>query len=141
MTTMDHLWPPLQHEKRRDDADGIMVKAWRRKARSTRGPRQAEHEHQHLGDSLVELDRDLVAELDIGERAGQHLVLLDRDVVGLGDLDDLGADRALALGCDARRALAVVMQRDRKLGLGPGLLLDLLLGLLDLAAHSARSRK
>ena len=35
--------------------------------------------------------------------------------MGLGDLDDLGADRALALGDDARRARPVVMQRDRKL--------------------------
>src|SRR6516165_7682104 len=128
MTTMDHLWPPLQHEKRRDDADGIMVKAWRRKARSTRGPRQAEHEHQHLGDRLVELGRDLVAELDIGERAGQHLVLLDRDVVLFGDLDDFCADRTLALGDDARRAGAVIMQRDRERDFG-------------VRAHSARSRK
>ena len=77
--------------------------------------RQPQHENQDLGDRLVELRRDLIAELDLGQRAGQHLVLLDRDVVGFGDLDDLVADRALALGDDARRAGAVVMQRDRKL--------------------------
>ena len=51
----------------------------------------------------------------MGQRARQHLVLLDRDVVGLGELDDLGADRALALGDDARRTGLVVMQRDREL--------------------------
>src|SRR5262249_53247988 len=66
-------------------------------------------------------------ELDLGKRAGEHLVLLDRDVVGFCDLDDFCADRALALGDDARRAVAVVMQRDGKL--------------VDVRAHSARSRK
>ena len=76
---------------------------------------QPQHEDQDFGDGLVQLGRDLVAELDIGERAGQHLVLLDRNVVGLCDLDNLGADRALALGDDARGAFAVVVQRDREL--------------------------
>src|SRR5246127_2529753 len=107
-----------------------MVKAWRerREEKSARYPRQTEHEHQDLGDGLVELDGDLVAELDIGERARQHLVLLDRNVVRLGDLDDLGADRALALGCNARRALAVILQRDREPGPGLALLLGLFFG-------------
>src|SRR5262249_46384032 len=54
--------------------------------------------------------------------------LLDRNVVGPGDLDDLLADGALALGDHARRSGTVVMQRDSKLV--PGL-----------NAHSARSRK
>src|SRR5882724_4049893 len=91
-------------------------------------PRQAQHEHQDFGDRLVKFGRDFVAEFDIGQRAGQHLVFLDRDVMGLGDLDDLGADRALALGDDARRAGPVVMQRDGEL-------------VFQLRAHSARSRK
>src|ERR1700752_3401179 len=89
--------------------------------------RQPQHEDQHFGDGLVELGRNLVAKLDLGERAGQDLVLLDRDVMGFCDLDDLRADRALALGDHARRAGAVVMQRYRKL--------------VDIGAHSARSRK
>src|SRR5579871_4985673 len=89
---------------------------------------QFQHEHEHFGDGLIELSRDLVAELDIGERAGQHLVLLDRDIMLFGDLDDLCADRPLALGDDARRAGAIVMQCDGKLVPGVG-------------THSARSRK
>src|ERR1700758_746882 len=89
---------------------------------------QPQHEDQDLGDGLVELGRDFIAELDIGERAGEHFVLLDRNAVLFGDLDDPGADRALALGNDARRTGAVIMQRDGKLALGLG-------------AHSARSRK
>ena len=48
--------------------------------------------------------------------------------MGPGDLDDLRADGALALGDDARRAGLVIMQRDRKLAFG-------------IDAHSARSRK
>src|SRR6202011_1417494 len=60
--------------------------------------------------------------------ARQHLVLLDRDIVGFCDLDDLGADGALALGNDPGRTGPVVMQRDRELGFG-------------VDAHSARSRK
>src|SRR5690242_13559980 len=110
--------------------DPIVVKRWRG---SPPRPRQVQHEHQDLGDRLVELLRNLVAKLDIGERAGEHLVLLDWDVVRLRDLDDLGAGRALALGDDAGRALTlVVLERDGDLGLVGG---------LDLDAHSARSRK
>src|SRR5690349_11726816 len=89
---------------------------------------QAQHEDQHLRDRLVELGRNLVAELDIRERAGEDLILLYRNIVLFGDLDDLRADRALALGDDARRAGAVVMQRDSERNLG-------------FRAHSARSRK
>ena len=63
-------------------------------------PRHPKHENQHFGDRLVELRRDLVADLDLGQRPRQHLVLLDRDVMGLGEFDDLGADLALALGGD-----------------------------------------
>src|SRR5450756_1315680 len=77
---------------------------------SANSARQPQHEDQDLRHRLVELGRNLVAEFDIGERAGQHLVLLDRDVMGLGDLDDFGADRALALGDDPRRAALFVMQ-------------------------------
>src|SRR5580698_6304351 len=91
-------------------------------------PRQPEDKNQDLRHRLVKLGRNLVAEFDVGERAGQYLVFLDRDVVGLGNLDDPGADRAFALGDDPRRAGAVVMQRDRELVLG-------------WATHSARSRK
>ena len=69
-----------------------------------------------------------LAELDIGERGGQPLVLLDRDVARARDLDNLLADRAPALGDDARRAFLVVMQRDRELAVVGGL------------AHVARSR-
>ncbi len=79
------------------------------------GPGQPQHEDQYFRDRLVELGRNLVAEFDIGEGAGQHLVLFDRDVVGLGDLDDLRAQAAPALGDDPRRAGPVVMQRDREL--------------------------
>src|SRR5262249_24084561 len=32
-----------------------------------RRPRQPQHEHQHFGDRLVELDRDFIAELDVGQ--------------------------------------------------------------------------
>src|SRR5258708_9978262 len=48
--------------------------------------------------------------------------------MGLGDFDDLGADRALALGDDPRRAGPVVMQGDGEL-------------VALFRAHSARSRK
>src|SRR6266702_3216340 len=90
-------------------------------------PRQPQHEHQHFRDGLVEVRRDLLAEFDLGERAGQNLVLLDRDVVGLGDLDDFCADRAPALGDHYGSAAALlVMQRDCELGC---------------IAHVARSRK
>src|ERR1700755_1554047 len=82
---------------------------------SARRPRQAQHEHQDFGDRLVQLNGNLVTEFDIGEGAREYLVLLERKVVRLGDLDDLGADRALALGDDARGAGAVIMQRDREL--------------------------
>src|SRR5215207_653702 len=64
----------------------------------------------------------------MGQGARQHLVLLDRDVMFPGELDDLRADDALALGDDPGGAGLVVVQRDRKLV--PGL-----------DAHSARSRK
>src|SRR5882757_4022701 len=90
--------------------------------------RQPQHEHQHFGDRLVEFGRDLVANFDMRQGAGQNLVLLDRDIVGPGDLDDFGADRALALGDDPGRAGLVVMQRDRQPVFG-------------VEAHSARSRK
>src|ERR1035438_7775580 len=95
---------------------------------SARRLRQPQHEDQDFGDRLVKLLRDFVADLDIGKRAGQHFVFLDRDVVGFGKLDDLLADRPLALGDDPWRPLAVVMQRDRELALG-------------FPAHVARSRK
>src|SRR3954452_7588667 len=89
--------------------------------------RQPQHEHKHFGDGLVEVGRDLLAEFDLGQRTGQDLVLLDRDVVGPGDLDDLFADRTLALGDDDRRVAALlVMERNRK---------------LRRIAHVARSRK
>ena len=78
-------------------------------------PRQPQHEDQHFGHRLVEFRRNFVADLDMGQGAGQHLVLLDRDVMFPGELDDLGADDALALGDDPRRAGLVIVQRDRKL--------------------------
>src|SRR6266404_4246803 len=90
--------------------------------------RQPQHKNQHFRHRLIELSRDFIADLDIGQRARQNLVLLDRDVVGFSEFDDLGADDALALGGDARRAGLVVMQRDRELVFG-------------IHAHSARSRK
>src|SRR5689334_24107896 len=89
---------------------------------------ELEHKNQNLGDSLVELGGNLVADLDLRQRAGEDLVLLDRDVVGFCDLDDLLADRAAALGDDLRRARAVVMQGDGKL-------------VVFARAHDARSRK
>src|SRR5260370_2177390 len=91
-------------------------------------PRRPKQEYQHSGDGLIKLGRDFIADLNIEQRPRQNLVLLDRDVVGLGDLDDLGADRALALGDDPRRAGPVVMQFDGEL-------------VPCLHAHSARSRK
>src|SRR5665213_2826458 len=91
-------------------------------------PRQPQHEDQHFGHRLVEFRGNFIAEFDVGQRPGQHFVFLDRDAMLFGHLDDLGADAALALGDHARRAGAVVMQRDRELSLG-------------LFAHSARSRK
>src|SRR5260370_28685479 len=91
-------------------------------------PRRPKQEYQHSGDGLIKLGRDFIADLNIEQRPRQNLVLVDRDVVGLGDFDDLGADRALALGDDPRRAGFVVVQRDRKLA-----------PCVD--AHSARSRK
>ena len=90
--------------------------------------RQPQHEYQHFGDRFIKLRRNFVADLDIGQRARQHLVLLDRDVMGLGELDDLRADGALALGGDPWRTGLVIVQRDRELALG-------------IHAHSARSRK
>src|SRR5437868_810698 len=95
---------------------------------SAHAPRQPQHEDQHFGDRLVELWRNFVADLDMGQGARQHLVLLDRNVVFPGEFDDPGADDALALGDDPRRAGFVIVQRDRKLA--PGL-----------DAHSERSRK
>src|SRR5437764_1069966 len=91
-------------------------------------PRQPQHEHQHFGHGFIELGWNLVADFDLGERAGEDFVLLDRNIVGSRDLDDLGAERAAALGDDARRAGLVIVKRNRKLA--PGL-----------DAHSARSRK
>src|SRR3954447_8102446 len=94
-------------------------------ARVTRHP---QHEYQHFGDGFVKLGRDFVAELDMGERAGEHLILLDRNAVGLGELDDLLAHHTSALGDHARRAGMVVMQSDRQ-------------RVFCVRAHSARSRK
>jgi hypothetical protein len=54
--------------------------------------RQPQHKDQHLGDRLVKLRWNFIAEFDVRERPGQQFVLFDRDVVGLGDLDDLLAD-------------------------------------------------
>src|SRR4051812_16394190 len=48
--------------------------------------------------------------------------------MGLGEFDDPGADRALALGDDAGGTGLVIMQRDRQLA-------------FDVHIHSARSRK
>src|SRR5882757_9630035 len=90
--------------------------------------RQPKHENQDFGNRLIQVRGDLIAELDIGQSARQHLVLLDRDVMLFGEFDDLGADDALALGCDPRRPCFVVVQRDREL-------------VPDIDAHSARSRK
>ncbi len=75
-------------------------------------PADPQHEGQHFGDGFIELDRDFVVEFDLRQRAGQNLVFLDRHAMLARHLDDLVADRAAALGDDARRALAVVMQRD-----------------------------
>src|SRR5258708_22019660 len=96
-------------------------------------PRQPQQEDQDFRHGLVEFCRNFIAELDIRQCAGQHLVLLDRDAMLFGDLDDLLADRALALGDHPRRAGPVVMQRDRELFFG-----NLAFGWF---AHSARSRK
>src|SRR5690242_12938690 len=73
--------------------------AWQRYPLA-RAAGEPQHEHQDFGHRLVKIRRDLLTQLDLGQRAGQNLVLLDWDVVSLGDLDDLGADRALALGND-----------------------------------------
>src|SRR5258708_35324977 len=89
---------------------------------------QFQDKNQDFGDRLVKFGRNFIAELDIGERAGQHFVLFDWDIMSLGDFDDLLADGALALGDDARRARLVIVQRDCKL-------------VSCLHAHSARSRK
>src|ERR1700753_1963005 len=91
-------------------------------------PRQPQHENQHFRHRLVELGRNLVAEFDVRQRAGQHFVLLNRDVVSLGDLDDLLTDGSPALGDNPRRAGSIAVQRDRELAFGR-------------PAHSARSRK
>src|SRR4030088_3273847 len=90
--------------------------------------RQPQDKHQHFRHRLVKLRGNFIAEFDVGERPGQHFVLLDRDVMGLGDLDDLLADAAPALGDNPWRTRLVVVQRDRKL-------------VPHLRAHSARSRK
>src|ERR1700723_2102463 len=90
--------------------------------------RQPENEDKDFGDRLVELGRDFLAELDIGQRPRQHLVVLDRNVVGFCDLDNLRAVAAFALGDDARCAGAIVMQGNRELA-------------LFVHAHDARSRK
>src|SRR5262249_28535686 len=87
----------------------------------------AQQEGEHLGDRLVELDRDLVAELDLRQRDGEACILLDRHAVRPGGLDDLLADRPGSLGDDARRARLLVVKRD-----GEGFLRR---------AHEARSRK
>src|SRR5262245_13285700 len=51
--------------------------------------RHPHDEDQHLGDRLVEPDRDLVADRDFGQRAGERGVLLDRHAVLPRRLDDL----------------------------------------------------
>src|SRR5262252_3048607 len=89
--------------------------------------RHPHDEDQHLGDRLVELNRDFVADLDLRQRAGERLVLLDRHAVLARRLDDLAPDLALALGDDARRAGLLVMQRDRE-------------GVFRRRVHDARSR-
>src|SRR5690242_20681569 len=91
-------------------------------------PRHAHDEDQHLGDRLVELDRNLVADLDLRERAGERGILLDGHAVFARGVDDLLSDLALALGDDARRAGLLVVQRDRE-------------RVLVRAIHEARSRK
>src|ERR1700742_3680427 len=96
-------------------------------------PGERQHEDQHFGDRLVELRRDLLAKLDMRQRTGKHFVFLDRNAIGLGDFDDLLAERSPALGDDARRTGTIIVQRDRKLSLG--------LLALGLSAHDARSRK
>src|ERR1700742_2886468 len=101
-------------------------------------PGERQHEDQHFGDRLVELRRDLLAKLDMRQRSGKHFVFLDRNAIGLGDLDDLLAERSPALGDDARRTGTIIVQRDRNLSLG---WLALVLLALGLSAHDARSRK
>ena len=91
-------------EDRGDDADDIVVKQWQWEMGLANSPRQPQHEHEHLGHRLVKLGRDFIAELDMGERAGQHFVFLDRDVMGFREFDDLLADASPALGDDPRRA-------------------------------------
>src|SRR5690606_12006885 len=46
---------------------------------------------------------------DAGERFGKMRIRFDDDAVGLGDLDDLAGDLAIALGGDARRFLAAAL--------------------------------
>src|SRR6267142_3853019 len=87
----------------------------------------ADQEGQDLGDRLVELERDLVADLDLGERGRERGILLDRHAVRPGGLDDLLADRAGALGDHPRPSRLLIMERDGERFLRRG--------------HEARSRK
>ena len=78
---------------------------------------ERQHEDQHFGDRLVEFGRNLVAQFDMRQRAGEDFVFLDRNAIGLRDLDNLLAKRSPALGNDTRRAGVIIVQRDRKLAL------------------------
>src|SRR5258705_10521568 len=83
-----------------------------------RPPRSTLFPYTTLFRSLVEVRRNFVADLDMGQGAGQRLGLLDRDVMFAGEFDDLRTDNALALGDHPRRTGFVIVQRDRKLALG-----------------------
>src|SRR5258705_9020191 len=59
-----------------------------------RPPRSTLFPYTTLFRSLVEVRRNFVADLDMGQGAGQRLVLLDRDVMFAGEFDDLRTDRS-----------------------------------------------
>ena len=75
------------------------------KVRSADLARAAQNIDQHFGHRLVKLDRDFLAQFDIGQGASQGIILLDRNAVFARDLDDLAPNLALALGNDRRGAL------------------------------------
>src|SRR5215471_3869139 len=90
--------------------------------------RHLQDEHEHLGDRLVELDRDFVSDLDLRQRGRKTRVLFDGHAVGARGLDDLVADGTAAFGDDHWRSRLLIMKRYGKRD-------------ATALAHDARSRK